>query len=150
MFQHVKDAVHIEWCDTLNNPALVEGNHLMGLNVVMATPPFAQQWAHVQAMTLLESETALERDRIEALTRQKCGIRQKLLTGRWRVPLNPSDPPPANQTRRPSMLNKNNYWAQLRPDGKWESKHDIQENDPFPPKVWPMGVSTKEGLNKWM
>jgi type I restriction enzyme M protein len=41
MFLHAKDAARIEWCDTLNSPALVEGEHLMKFDVVLANPPFS-------------------------------------------------------------------------------------------------------------
>ncbi len=41
MFLHATDAARIEWCDTLNSPALVEGNHLTRFDVVLANPPFS-------------------------------------------------------------------------------------------------------------
>lgn len=41
MFLHARDAARIEWCDTLNSPALVEGHHLMRFDVVLANPPFS-------------------------------------------------------------------------------------------------------------
>lgn len=41
MFIHSKDAARIEWCDTLNSPALVEADRLMKFNVVVANPPFS-------------------------------------------------------------------------------------------------------------
>ncbi|XUO83004.1 type I restriction-modification system subunit M [Halomonas sp. KM007] len=41
MFLHAKDAARIEWCDTLNSPALVESDHLMRFDVVLANPPFS-------------------------------------------------------------------------------------------------------------
>lgn len=41
MFLHAKDAARIEWSDTLNSPALVEGDHLMRFDVVLANPPFS-------------------------------------------------------------------------------------------------------------
>lgn len=41
MFLHSKDAARIEWCDTLNSPALVEGDHLIRFDVVVANPPFS-------------------------------------------------------------------------------------------------------------
>ncbi|MEM0984832.1 MAG: type I restriction-modification system subunit M [Pseudomonadota bacterium] len=41
MFLHAKDAARIEWCDTLNNPTLVEGDHLLKYDVVVANPPFS-------------------------------------------------------------------------------------------------------------
>jgi type I restriction enzyme M protein len=36
-----KDATRVEWCDTLNGPALGEGDHLMTFDVVVANPPFS-------------------------------------------------------------------------------------------------------------
>ena len=41
MFLHARDAARIEWCDTLNSPALVAGDHLMRFDVVVANPPFS-------------------------------------------------------------------------------------------------------------
>lgn len=41
MFLHSSDSARIEWCDTLNNPALIEGDRLMKFNVVVANPPFS-------------------------------------------------------------------------------------------------------------
>jgi type I restriction enzyme M protein len=41
MFLHSKDAARIEWCDTLNSPLLIEGDHLMKFDVVVANPPFS-------------------------------------------------------------------------------------------------------------
>ena len=41
MFLHSKDAARIEWCDTLNSPALIEGDQLMRFDVVVANPPFS-------------------------------------------------------------------------------------------------------------
>lgn len=41
MFLHSKDAARIEWCDTLNSPALIEGDRLMRFDVVVANPPFS-------------------------------------------------------------------------------------------------------------
>ena len=41
MFLHSKDAARIEWCDTLNSPALIENDHLMKFDVVVANPPFS-------------------------------------------------------------------------------------------------------------
>ena len=50
MFIHSKDAARIEWCDTLNSPALVEGDRLMKFNVVVANPPFSlDKWGAEQA-----------------------------------------------------------------------------------------------------
>ena len=51
MFLHAKDAARIEWCDTLNSPALVEGDHLMKFDVVVANPPFSlDKWGAEDAM----------------------------------------------------------------------------------------------------
>ena len=41
MFLHAKDAARIEWCDTLNSPALIEGDYLMRFDIVVANPPFS-------------------------------------------------------------------------------------------------------------
>ena len=41
MFLHAKDAARVEWCDTLNSPALVESDGLMTFDVVVANPPFS-------------------------------------------------------------------------------------------------------------
>jgi len=41
MFLHAKDGARIEWCDTLNNPLLIEGDRLMTFDVVVANPPFS-------------------------------------------------------------------------------------------------------------
>lgn len=52
MFLHGKDAARIEWCDTLNSPALVEGDHLMKYDVVVANPPFSlDKWGAEHAET---------------------------------------------------------------------------------------------------
>jgi type I restriction enzyme M protein len=41
MFLHSKDAARIEWGNTLNSPALIEGDQLMKFDVVVANPPFS-------------------------------------------------------------------------------------------------------------
>jgi len=41
MFLHSKDAARIEWCDTLNSPALIEGDQLIKFDTVVANPPFS-------------------------------------------------------------------------------------------------------------
>ena len=41
MFLHSKDAARIEWCDTLNSPALIEDDRFMKFDVVVANPPFS-------------------------------------------------------------------------------------------------------------
>jgi type I restriction enzyme M protein len=52
MFLHARDAARIEWCDTLNSPALVEGDHLMRFDVVLANPPFSlDKWGAENAAT---------------------------------------------------------------------------------------------------
>lgn len=45
MFLHGKDSARLEWGDTLNNPMLVEDDHLMHFDVVVANPPFSlKKW----------------------------------------------------------------------------------------------------------
>lgn len=45
MFLHGRDSARIEWCETLNSPALVELDKLMKFNVVVANPPFSlEKW----------------------------------------------------------------------------------------------------------
>lgn len=52
MFLHSKDAARIEWCDTLNSPALIEGDHLMKFDTVVANPPFSlDKWGAEHADT---------------------------------------------------------------------------------------------------
>jgi type I restriction enzyme M protein len=41
MFLHDVGGARIDWCDTLQGPTLVDGNHLMRFNVVVANPPFS-------------------------------------------------------------------------------------------------------------
>ncbi|MCA4792691.1 type I restriction-modification system subunit M [Myroides odoratimimus] len=41
MFLHDMDSARIEWCDTINNPQLIENDHLMKFDVVVANPPFS-------------------------------------------------------------------------------------------------------------
>ncbi len=41
MFLHELDNAQIEWGDTLNNPKLTEGDHLMKFDRVVANPPFS-------------------------------------------------------------------------------------------------------------
>jgi type I restriction enzyme M protein len=40
MFLHEMDNARIEWCNTITNPRLVEGDSLMKFNIVVANPPF--------------------------------------------------------------------------------------------------------------
>lgn len=52
MFLHGADSARIEWCDTLNSPALVEKDRLMKFNVVVANPPFSlDKWGAEEAKT---------------------------------------------------------------------------------------------------
>jgi type I restriction enzyme M protein len=45
MFLHGKDSARIEWGDTLNNPLLVEDDHLMKYDIVVSNPPFSlKKW----------------------------------------------------------------------------------------------------------
>lgn len=41
MFLHEMDNATIEWGDTINNPKLVENDHLMKFDIVVANPPFS-------------------------------------------------------------------------------------------------------------
>ncbi len=54
-------------------------------DIHIPAPPVSEQKAQTDALGCLEADLALENDRIEALTRQKRGLMQKLLTGEWRV-----------------------------------------------------------------
>jgi len=56
-------------------------------DMLIPAPPLADQNAQSQAMVFLETEMALELKRFEALTQQKRGLMQKLLTGEWPVTL---------------------------------------------------------------
>lgn len=50
MFLHGMDSARIEWCDTLNNPKLIENDELMRFNIVVANPPFSlDKWGHENA-----------------------------------------------------------------------------------------------------
>jgi len=50
MFLHSRDAARIEWCDTLNSPALIQGDELMTFDVVVANPPFSlDKWGEENA-----------------------------------------------------------------------------------------------------
>lgn len=45
VFLHGMDSARLEWGDTLNNPLLVEDDHLMKFDVVVANPPFSlKKW----------------------------------------------------------------------------------------------------------
>ena len=41
MFLHKMDNARVEWCNTISNPKLVEGDSLMKFNIVVANPPFS-------------------------------------------------------------------------------------------------------------
>ncbi len=50
MFLHGMDSARIEWCDTLLNPELKEGDTLMKFDVVVANPPFSlKKWGYESA-----------------------------------------------------------------------------------------------------
>jgi type I restriction enzyme M protein len=50
LFLHGMDNARIEWCDTLNNPKLIEGDALMKFNIVVANPPFSlDKWGAQEA-----------------------------------------------------------------------------------------------------
>lgn len=52
MFLHEQDNARIEWCDTITNPKLIEGDSLMKFNVVVANPPFSlDKWGADYAVT---------------------------------------------------------------------------------------------------
>lgn len=49
-FLHSMDGAQIEWCDTINNPKLIEGDALMKFDIVVANPPFSlDKWGHENA-----------------------------------------------------------------------------------------------------
>ncbi|GGE93638.1 restriction endonuclease subunit S [Stappia taiwanensis] len=54
-------------------------------------PPIDEQRKIARALTAAKQELALIDNEIEAVTLQKRGLMQKLLTGEWRVPLNPAE-----------------------------------------------------------
>lgn len=41
MLLHKQDGARIDWCDSLNSPTLIESDHLMRFDVVVANPPFS-------------------------------------------------------------------------------------------------------------
>lgn len=52
LFLHSMDSARVEWCDTLNNPRLIEGDALMKFNIVVANPPFSlDKWGAEHADT---------------------------------------------------------------------------------------------------
>lgn len=51
MFLHELDNARIEWCDTITNPKLIEGDSLMKFNIVVANPPFSlDKWGAEHAV----------------------------------------------------------------------------------------------------
>lgn len=54
-------------------------------DMYIPAPPVAEQEAQARALGSLETDLALEDERIATLARQKRGLIQKLLTGEWRV-----------------------------------------------------------------
>lgn len=49
-FLHSMDSAQIEWCDTINNPKLLENDSLMKFDIVVANPPFSlDKWGHENA-----------------------------------------------------------------------------------------------------
>jgi len=51
MFLHGMDNFRIEWGDTLRNPRLIEGDHLMKFDIVVANMPFSlDKWGHEEAL----------------------------------------------------------------------------------------------------
>jgi type I restriction enzyme S subunit len=57
-------------------------------DMYIPAPPVAEQEAQARTLGSLEADLALEDERIAALTRQKRGLMQKLLTGEWRLEAN--------------------------------------------------------------
>jgi type I restriction enzyme M protein len=52
MFLHDIDGARLEWGDTLNNPKLIEDDHLLAFDVVVANPPFSlDKWGAENAAT---------------------------------------------------------------------------------------------------
>jgi type I restriction enzyme M protein len=50
MFLHGMDNFRIEWGDVLRNPRLIEGDHLMKFDIVVANPPFSlDKWGYDEA-----------------------------------------------------------------------------------------------------
>ena len=50
MFLHEMDNARIEWCNTITNPRLVDGDSLMKFNIVVANPPFSlDKWGADEA-----------------------------------------------------------------------------------------------------
>lgn len=52
MFLHGIDNAWLEWCDTINNPRLIEGDSLQKFNIIVANPPFSlDKWGAEEAGT---------------------------------------------------------------------------------------------------
>jgi len=52
MFLHNMDSARIEWCDTINNPKLIDEDELTRFDVVVANPPFSlKKWRYSTAKT---------------------------------------------------------------------------------------------------
>jgi type I restriction enzyme M protein len=50
MFLHEMDSARVEWCNTITNPKLIEGDRLMKFNIVAANPPFSlDKWGQDSA-----------------------------------------------------------------------------------------------------
>lgn len=50
MFLHGMDSARIEWGHTINNPLLIENDHLMTFDIVVANPPFSlDKWGEERA-----------------------------------------------------------------------------------------------------
>ncbi len=53
MFLHEMDNARIEWCNTISNPKLVEGDNLMKFNIVVANPPFSlDKWGPISRIKI--------------------------------------------------------------------------------------------------
>ena len=70
MFLHDVNAPTIHWGDTLKNPQLLEGDHLMRFNVVVANPPFSlDKWGkNGRRTTSTNASGAACRPRARAIT----------------------------------------------------------------------------------
>nr|WP_278503183.1 restriction endonuclease subunit S [Brucella intermedia] len=62
-------------------------------SILIPVPTIERQQSISRALNAGRGEIALIEAEIEALTRQKRGLMQKLLTGEWRVPLNHAETP---------------------------------------------------------
>ncbi len=52
MFLHELDNARIEWCDTITNPKLIEGDNLMRFNIVVANHTYSlDEWGADYAVT---------------------------------------------------------------------------------------------------